>query len=118
MEVVAEPIVSVLFEELVKKLGSSKALNLATRPRFNFSMWLKIKKINSQLEQLRKEASEDFILKKGITGGTSSAVSEGLRPEETSSVPPEQTVHGRHEDETKLLELVKMINQVVQINFE
>ncbi|KAJ0035459.1 hypothetical protein Pint_26423 [Pistacia integerrima] len=82
-----------------RKASSSKALNLATRPRFNFSMWLKIKKINSQLEQLRKE--------KGITGGTSSAVSEGLRPEETSSVPPEQTVHGRHEDETKLLELVK-----------
>ncbi|XP_031257429.1 putative disease resistance RPP13-like protein 1 [Pistacia vera] len=90
-----------------RKASSSKALNLATRPRFNFSMWLKIKKINSQLEQLRKEASKDFILKKGITGGTSSAVSEGLRPEETSSVPPEQTVHGRHEDETKLLELVK-----------
>ncbi|XP_031272655.1 putative disease resistance protein RGA1 [Pistacia vera] len=89
------------------KASSSKALNVVTRPRFNFSMSLKIKKINSQLEQLRKETLAAFDLRKEITGGTSSAVSEGLRPEETSSVRPEQEVHGRDEDEAKLLELVK-----------
>ncbi|KAJ0035705.1 hypothetical protein Pint_26361 [Pistacia integerrima] len=106
MEVVATPIVSVLFGELVRKLRSGEALNLVTRPRFNFSMWLKIKKINSKLEKLRQRTSADLDLIRAIGGGTSSAVSEGPRPEETSSLQPEE-VHGRDEDEAKLLQMVK-----------
>ncbi|XP_031257432.1 putative disease resistance RPP13-like protein 1 [Pistacia vera] len=71
-----------------------------------FHMGSKIKDITCRLEQLQQKRSAEHEMQV-VSGGTSSNVAAPQRPEETSSVPPEQVVHGRVEDEAKLLDRVK-----------
>ncbi|XP_044499008.1 putative disease resistance protein At3g14460 isoform X2 [Mangifera indica] len=69
-------------------------------------MGSKIKEINSQLEQLCGQGSEEREFPE-LFRLPPTSVSAPQKPEETSGVPPEQKVYGRNEDEAELLKLVK-----------
>ncbi|XP_044499024.1 putative disease resistance RPP13-like protein 1 [Mangifera indica] len=75
-------------------------------PLFAVQMGCKIKRINSRLEQLCGKRSEELKLLE-LSGLPPTNVSAPQKPEETSSVPPEQVVYGRSEDEAELLKMVK-----------
>ncbi|XP_044506778.1 putative disease resistance RPP13-like protein 1 [Mangifera indica] len=72
---------------------------------FNVNTGSEIKKINNRLEQLRQQRSAELNLQE-LSGVTSSNAAL-QRPEETSSVQPENFVYGRDEDIAKLVEIVK-----------
>ncbi|XP_044499372.1 putative disease resistance protein At3g14460 [Mangifera indica] len=72
---------------------------------FAFKMGSKIKEINSRLEQLCEQRSEERKLPK-LSGLPATNVAAPPKPEETSSVPLGQ-VYGRNEDEVELLKMVK-----------
>ncbi|XP_044499325.1 putative disease resistance RPP13-like protein 1 [Mangifera indica] len=75
-------------------------------PLLAVQMGCKIKRINSRLEQLCGKRSEELKLLE-LSGLPPTNVSAPQKPEETSSVPPEQVVYGRNEDEAELLKMVK-----------
>ncbi|XP_044499363.1 putative disease resistance protein RGA3 [Mangifera indica] len=75
-------------------------------PLFAVQMGCKIKRINSRLEQLCGKRSEELKLLE-LSGLPPTNVSAPQKPEETSSVPPEQVVYGRNKDEAELLKMVK-----------
>ncbi|XP_044497833.1 putative disease resistance RPP13-like protein 1 [Mangifera indica] len=83
---------------------------------FNVKMGSKIKEITTRLEQLRQEGSAEHEMQV-ISGGTSSNFVALQKPEETSSVAPEQVVYGRNEDEAALLDRVKN-DQPSEANFQ
>ncbi|XP_044499345.1 putative disease resistance protein RGA4 [Mangifera indica] len=75
-------------------------------PLFAVQMGSKIKRINSRLEQLCGKRSEELKLLE-LSRLPPTNVSAPQKPGETSSVPPEQVVYGRNEDEAELLKMVK-----------
>ncbi|XP_044498913.1 putative disease resistance RPP13-like protein 1 [Mangifera indica] len=73
---------------------------------FAVQMRFKIKKINSRLEQHYQQISKERQLLE-LPGLPPNNVAALQKPGETSSVPPQQKVYGRNEDEAELLKMVK-----------
>ncbi|KAJ0036053.1 hypothetical protein Pint_26404 [Pistacia integerrima] len=85
-------------------------------PLFNVRMGSKIKDITCRLEQLWQERSAKHEMHV-VSGGTSSNVDAPERPEETSSVRPENFVYSRDENEAKLVEMAVKSAQPSGANF-
>ncbi|XP_044499324.1 putative disease resistance protein RGA4 [Mangifera indica] len=75
-------------------------------PLFAVQMGCKIKEINSRLDKLRQQRSAEREDQER-SGLPPTNVAAPPKPEETSSVRPEQKVYGRNEDEAELLKMVK-----------